>query len=109
MKELTQKPNYINKIRTEIQKYFNSDLIIQDSHKKFISPNNNYRLETVEYKQDKKDVNWIVTKIDVFDNNSNKNLFSFYSSDRFFHSWQIKDNVEYIICAEDLFGGANHY
>lgn len=98
--------NKINELRAEILKYFSSKSIINDSKKIFFSPNNNYRLEIIQYKQNKTEVNWIVTRVEIYDNISNKSLFYFYcDSDRFFYSWVIKNNIEYLICAENLCGG----
>lgn len=98
--------NHIEKVRDEIKQYFNPELLIKDSQETFTSPNNKFLLETVNYHQDKDDVNWDITNVKIFDNHSNVKLFDFYSNDgRFFYSWVNKDSIEYLICAEDLFGG----
>ena len=98
--------NQIEKIRDEIKKYFDINQFIENSQEIFISPNGNFRLETSNYHQAKNDVNWDVTKVEIFDNQSNEKLFEFFSNDgRFFHSWLQTNDIEYLICAEDLFGG----
>lgn len=97
--------NHIEKIRNEIKQYFDPKQFIENSQEIFISPNKNFRLETTNYHQAKDDVNWDVTKVEIYDNQLNAILFEFYSNDRFFHSWLQTNDVEYLICAEDLFGG----
>lgn len=98
--------NHIEKIRNEIKQYFDPKQLIEDSQEIFISPNDKFRLESCNYHQAKDDVNWDITKVKIFDNKSNDKSFEFFSSDgRFFHSWLQTSNKEYLICAEDLFGG----
>ena len=98
--------NKIEKVRDEIKKYFDSKQFIENSQETFISPSENFRLETSNYHQVKDEVNWNVTKVEIFDNQSNGKLFDFFSSDgRFFHSWLKTRDLEYLICAEDLCGG----
>jgi len=98
--------NHINKIRAEIKDFFDPKRLAKDSEESFESPNGKYRLETCNYWQDKKDVNWDVTKVEIYDNKSQEKVFDFFGNDgRFFHQWLIKDDTEYLICAEDLFGG----
>lgn len=98
--------NQIDKIRTEIESYFDPTRLAKDSEESFISPNGFYRLETSNYWQDKEDVNWDVTKVQIFDNQTNEKIFDFFGNDgRFFYEWLVKDEIEYLICAEDLFGG----
>lgn len=98
--------NEIERVRDEIKKYFDANQFIENSQKIFVSRNEKFRLETSNYHQAKNDVNWDVTKVEIFDNQSNETLFEFFSSDGgFFHSWLETKDVEYLICAEDLFGG----
>ena len=48
----------------------------------------------------------LITNVKIFDNQSNVKLSDFYSNDgRFFYSWLNIDNIDFLICAEDLFGG----
>lgn len=98
--------NQIDEIRKEIKDFFNPSQLAKDNKEVFESPNKTYRLETSNYWQDKEGVNWDVTKVEVYHNNSQEKIFAFFGNDgRFFHQWLIKDEIEYLICAEDLFGG----
>jgi hypothetical protein len=98
--------NQVEKIRQEIKDFFDPNRLAKDSLESFLSPNERYRLETSNYWQNKEDVNWDVTKVEIYDNSSQEKLFEFYGNDgRFFHQWLTKNNVDYLICAEDLFGG----
>ena len=98
--------NNIEKIRTETQKYFETCQSIDGSDFNEISPSKNYKLETALYKQSKPDVNWEVTKVSISDLKTNEVFFDFFlDSSEFFHSWIMKDNTEFLMCAEVLCGG----
>lgn len=98
--------NTIEKIRDEIQQYFDPDKIIVGHDYTSVSPNKKYRLESTEYRQTKPDLNWTVAKIKVFDNINDAELRTFYVNDgRFFYTWIEKDKTDYLICPEDLYGG----
>jgi hypothetical protein len=98
--------NNIENIRDEIKRYFNPNLINPESKQSILSPSKTFRLDTVEYKQDKADVNWDVTKIVIYDQGINQIIFEFFVNDSsFFYGWINKDNTEFLICAEDIFGG----
>jgi hypothetical protein len=52
------------------------------------------------------DQNYEYTKVEVFDNILNQKLFEFYVNEsRFFYAWLTVKSVDYLICAEDVFGG----
>jgi hypothetical protein len=98
--------NYIDEKRNEIKNFFNPGLIIQDSKESVFSPSKHFRIDKVNYKQDKADVNWEVTKVSIYDLRINQILFDFFINDSsFFYSWIDKGNIEFLICAEDIFGG----
>lgn len=98
--------NHIENTRSEIKRHFNPDLIVPDSKKSELSPSKNFRLDTVVYKQDKVDLNWEVTKVELYDLRLNQVIFDFFVNDSsFFHDWIDKDDIEFFICAEDIFGG----
>ncbi len=98
--------NHIQKIRNEILHFFDPSRLAEGSQEIYFSPNEKYRLETSNYWQSKEDVNWDVTKVEIFDNHTNEKLFEFFGNDgRFFHDWITKNGIDYLICAEDLFGG----
>lgn len=98
--------NYIETIRDEIQQYFNPNNAISNSNETIFSPNNKYRIETIRFRQEKPDCNWEATKVEIYLNENSTLLFSFFINEsQFFHSWVTKNEVEYLLCAEDLCGG----
>jgi len=98
--------NKIEEIRTEIEKYLEASKVDNTSHQLIISPSGKFRLETINYHQTKPGCNWDVTRVEIFTTKSGDKIFDFFTNDgSFFYSWLIKNNCEYLICAEDLFGG----
>lgn len=98
--------NHIEEIRKEITTYLDLNSKIKDSKSTINSPTKKYRVETSEYKQTKPDTNWEVTKVEIFDHPTGEKLFSFFSNwGTFFHGWATKNNVDYLLCAEDIYGG----
>ncbi len=96
--------NYIDKIRAGIKKDFNEQTFQKGDFETFISPSKKIRLDTTNFWS--KEPNWDLTKVEVYEQISNEKLFDFFINEsRFFHSWVTKDNVDYLICAEDIFGG----
>ena len=100
------KMNQIEKIRAEIKEYFDPNNLVKDSSEIFISPSEKYKVETSSYRQNKDDLNWKVTKVEIFDNQTNEKIINFIGNDGgFFQDWIEKNNTEYLICAEDMCGG----
>jgi hypothetical protein len=98
--------NHIDEIRNEIQLYFNPDNVIEDSQEVLFSPNKKYRVETTSFRQEKPNCNGEATKVEVYQTDNSSLLFSFFVNEgTFFHSWVTKSNVDYLLCAEDLWGG----
>src|SRR5436190_17861690 len=98
--------NYIDKIRSEIQEYVNLEKVLEDGQETVYSPSQKFRVETKSYKQEKPGCNLEATKVDVYRGDSSDLMFSFFVNEgTFFHSWVTKNNVEYLLCAEDLCGG----
>jgi hypothetical protein len=96
--------NYIEKIRAKIKKDFNEQPFKKTDAETFISPSNKFRLETTAFLL--KDPDWELTKVEIYEQDSNEKLFDFFVNDgRFFHGWLTKNNIDYLICAEDIFGG----
>ena len=96
--------NYIEKLRAEIKKDFEEQRFQKGDFETFLSPSNKFRLDTTIYRA--KDANLEYTKAEVYDQNSNEKLFDFFVNEsHFFHGWLTKNNIEYLICAEDIFGG----
>jgi hypothetical protein len=78
--------NHIEEIRADIKDYFDPTNLIEGSVERSISPSGNYRLTTSSFSQTKPNCNWVVTKVEIFENKFSEIVFSFF-------------------CAEDIFGG----
>jgi hypothetical protein len=99
-----KKENQIEKIRQEIKEALSSNSFIKSDSESYGAPSGNYRMETHNYWLE--GVGWDLTKVEIYDNVSGKKLFDFFGNDgQFFHEWLTKNDREYLICAEDLFGG----
>jgi hypothetical protein len=98
--------NHIEEIRADIKDYFDPTNLIECSVERSISPSGNYRLATSSFSQTKPNCNWVVTKVEIFENKLSEIVFSFFcNDDQFFYSWLEQADTEYFICAEDIFGG----
>jgi hypothetical protein len=98
--------NQIEKKRAEVQRYFDERNYVVNSDETIISKSENFSLITRCYEQTKPDVNWSVTKVSVYEILSNEKIFEFYVNDsQFFYGWAEKNGTEFLICAEDIFGG----
>jgi hypothetical protein len=98
--------NQIAKLREEIKKYFDPDALVEESDTPSFSPDKAYRVEWEHYRQNMPDLNWVTTRVKVFDTLSNEVLFEFFKDDsHIFHEWVKTDNADYLVCAEILCGG----
>lgn len=96
--------NHIEEIRTEIKKDFNEKTFQKGDFETILSPSGQFRLETTNYWS--REPKWDLTKVEIYDQASNEKIFDFFVNEsRFFHGWATRDNVDYLICAEDIFGG----
>jgi hypothetical protein len=96
--------NYIEKIRKEIKKDFDEQPFQEEESETFISPFNKFRLETTTFWL--KEPNSNLTKVEIYEQASNEKSFEFFINEsHFFHGWLTKNNIDYLICAEDIFGG----
>ncbi|MBX3252726.1 MAG: hypothetical protein KF862_01195 [Chitinophagaceae bacterium] len=96
--------NYIEKIRAEIKNDFDEQTFKKGDFETFTSPSNKFRLDTTNFWL--KEPNWDLTKVEVYEQASNEKVFDFFVNEsRFFHGWLTKNNIDYLICAEDIFGG----
>ena len=96
--------NYIETIRNEIRKDFNEDTFQKGDFETYISPSNQFRIDTTNFWS--KEPNWDLTKVEVFDIKLDEKLFDFFVNEsRFSYAWITKSNIEYLVCAEDIFGG----
>lgn len=96
--------NYVDKIRKEMQDLYRPKSYIADSRKIIFSPNRLYRAETSVF--GRMDCNIGMTKVEIFEEKTSNLLFSFFvNEETFFHSWVLKDKIDYLLCSEDLCGG----
>jgi hypothetical protein len=98
--------NQISEIREEVKKYFDPLNFVSECGEVSISPSGVFRLETSVYKQTKPNTNWEVTKVVILNNGTNEIIFDFFSNHgQLFYSWITANNTEYLVCAEDIYGG----
>src|SRR5689334_6284396 len=98
--------NHIEKIRKEIRASFDESKPILGSKESTVLPGANYRIDSEVFDLSTKTSNWQVAKIEIVDAFKGDIQFSFICNhDRLFYTWLTKDNNEYLICAEDLYGG----
>lgn len=96
--------NYIEKIREDIKKGFDEKTFQKGDFETFTSPNGQFRLEVTYYWL--KDPNRDLTKVEIYDQELDQKIFDFFVNEsRFFHGWVTTNKVDYLICAEDIFGG----
>jgi hypothetical protein len=96
--------NRIDKIRADIIKDFNENTFQKGDAETFLSPSKQFRLDTTNYWQ--KEPSWDLTKVEIYDQELNEKIFGFFVNEsRFFYGWLTADGVDYLICAEDIFGG----
>jgi hypothetical protein len=96
--------NYIEKIRAKFKKDFEEQPFQKGDFEILVSPSNKFRLDITNFWL--KDPNRDLTKVEVYEQTSNEKLFDFFVNEsHFFHSWLTKNNIDYLICAEDVFGG----
>jgi hypothetical protein len=96
--------NYIDKIREEIKKDFNEETFHKGGFESFVSPSGQFRLDARNFWS--KEPNWDLTKVEIYNQSINEKIFDFFVNEsQFFHGWLTTNNVEYLVCAEDIFGG----
>jgi hypothetical protein len=96
--------NFIDKVRADIKKVFNEKIFQKGDFKTSISPSKQFRLDATNFWL--KEPNWDITKIEIYDQKLNKKILDFFVNDgQFFYEWLETNGVEYLICAEDIYGG----
>jgi hypothetical protein len=96
--------NFIEKLRKDIQNDFDEKKFQKGSFETFFSPSKEYRLDATNFYS--KEPNWSLTKVEVYKQISSEKIFDFFiNDDQFFYGWQKKNSIDYLICAEDIFGG----
>lgn len=96
--------NYIDQLRGETNKVFTENTFQKGDHDSHLSPSGHYRLEATNYFL--KNTVWDLTKMEIYHQESDELLFDFFVNEsRFFFGWLTADETEYVVCAEDIFGG----
>jgi len=96
--------NYIETVRNEIRKGFNEETFQKGDIETYLSPSNHFRIDTTNFFS--KEPSWDLTKVEIFNIKLNEKLFDFFVNEsRFFYGWVTTNNIEYLVCAEDIFGG----
>jgi hypothetical protein len=96
--------NYIEKLRTKIKNDIGEKTFQKGNFETFVSPNGHFRLVATNFYI--KEQNLDLTKVEIYDQELNEKIFDFYVNDSsFFCGWVSAKEVEYLICAEDIFGG----
>ncbi|MBK8147983.1 MAG: hypothetical protein IPK58_07140 [Acidobacteria bacterium] len=100
--------NEIERVRSETLKYFDEGGLISGSESESVSPCGKYRLRKSEYRQIKPDCHWDVARYQIFETASDHLIFEFIADDTLSddsHVWIAINGVDYLVCAEDRFGG----
>jgi hypothetical protein len=96
--------NYIDKIRDNIKAHFNGQTIEKGGFESFISPSKKFRADTTNCHT--KNANSVYTLIEIYEQAQNQKILDFFTNeDRFLHGWGIANEIEYLITAEDIYGG----
>ncbi len=97
--------NRIDELRTEIARYFNPALKLDDYGEILISPNGKYRVTVDVYRLDDPTRNWMVSDVRVVELSSDTEIVRFKrSDDQAWYCWVERDDVEYLVCSEALDG-----
>lgn len=96
--------NQIDKIRADIKKDFNEKTFNKGVFETYFSPSKQYRLDATNFWA--KEPHWDLTKVEIYDQNLNAKIFEFFVNDsRILHGWVTANKVDYLVFAEDIFGG----
>ena len=93
--------NYIEEVRAGLKETFDQRIKEADGET-FISPSGNFRLKANELYDQK----YAITRAQIYQQSTNEKIFDFLvNEDRILYTWLETNNTEYMICAEDIFGG----
>jgi hypothetical protein len=96
--------NYIDKIRESIKEHFNGQTIEKGGVESFTSPSKKFRADTTNCYT--KNANSVYTFVEIYEQVQNQKILDFFTNeDRFLHGWGIANEIEYLITAEDIYGG----
>jgi hypothetical protein len=97
--------NLIEDVRADIKKYFDSTALLADSEEIHYSPDNKYFFKSNYYQQSDTKRNWTVSKIEIFQTDTEEKIFEFIrNDDSLFHGWLITENTHYLLMSEDIEG-----
>ena len=97
--------NHIDEDREKICKYFTENNYIKDSKEEISSPINKCRIVKKEYKQSKEDLNWIASKIEIYDENGALRKTILIDNEHFFYKFIEIGQTEFLLFSEVLCGG----
>jgi hypothetical protein len=98
--------NYIETIRNDIKKDLDENIYQEEDFDTFLSPNGQFRLDAIIFSNKTYWSSYSITKVEIYDNKLNEKLFDFFVNEsRFFYGWLTSNNIDFLICAEDIFGG----
>lgn len=98
--------NHIDAVRADLQRMLTTGVWVPGSEEVIVSPSGRFQLKTANVSVPNELPNWLLTKAEVFRAESVEAIFSFLiNDDRGFFSWAEARGSEYLISAEDLFGG----
>jgi hypothetical protein len=90
--------NNIDKVRNSLKEHFKEVTIDEKSKETVFSPSRKYRVDTF--------INGCYTFVKIYNEILNERIFEFIvNEDTLRHSWAITNEIEYLICAEDIYGG----
>jgi hypothetical protein len=90
--------NNIEKVRINFREHFKGITIDERTKETTFSPSKKYRVDTF--------VNGAYAYVKVYNVLLNELLFEFIiNEDTFRHGWVTKNDIDYLVCAEDIYGG----
>jgi hypothetical protein len=94
----------IDKIRQSIKTRVSTETHQETGTETSISPTGQFRLDATSIWL--KESNSELTKIELYDQKSNEKVFDFHIDDsQYFYGWVTTNDTEYLISAEDIYGG----
>ncbi|MEO7992089.1 MAG: hypothetical protein ABI663_21230 [Chryseolinea sp.] len=90
----------IKLIREQTIAALSPDLLNHDTTETFISPSKHFIAKVTDYLGDIRS-----SQLEIINADTRQQIQLLYTNDSCFHSWVIKNGIEYLICAEDLCGG----
>ncbi|OCX54472.1 hypothetical protein BEL04_09545 [Mucilaginibacter sp. PPCGB 2223] len=98
--------NHIQKIRDGILDEIGDSCVHTEHAETFISPSEHFQAVATPVSTNNNRSNVGLTKVEVYSTILNDKIFDFFVNEEFFfHGWVTTADVEYLICAEDIFGG----